>query len=105
MEIEEFEKSSNKIEKEIWDFERALRTSFNKENPRNYIVIQSVNIQCQELKRKVENLLRVSPLRRKWKAEALFWTAMFYINKYEEAINRAIDLDWDILYKLWSITK
>lgn len=105
MELKEFELEATIVEKEIHDFERSLRTSFNKNNPNNHQVIQRVHIQCQELKRKVDELLINANPQKKPKASSLRETALFYTNKFEDAIRRSINLDWDILYKLWKQTK
>lgn len=105
MELKDFETEVIKLEKEIWDFERSLRTSFNKNNPNNHQVIQRVHIQCQELKKKVDELLISANPQKKPKALSLRETALFYTNKFEDAIRKSINLDWDILYKLWKQTK
>lgn len=105
MEHHDFEKEVVKVEKEIHDFERSLRTSFNKHNPNNHLVIQRVHVQCLELKKRVDELINNANIQRKPKAISLKETALFYTNKFEDAVRKCIPLNWDILMELWKQKK
>lgn len=105
--IDDFIKDSNEIESLTKDFIISLRTSFSSNNPQNYITIQRVNIECEVLKNKVRKILNTQmlPQNKKLKAQQLAESAMFYIQKFEQAKERWILLDGDILYKLWQNLK
>lgn len=102
MEPKLLEEKISQLQKDTWNFERSLRTAFKKENPKNYIVIQIVNRECLDLKRKVEELLSLHTQKTndRFKIMSICESAKFYINKFEDAIRMSIDFDWDILLKL-----
>ena len=92
------------IEKEVWDFERDLRTSFRKDNPNNHVVIQRVNTACEQIKTKIKRLLETPTTRtnEKFKIMSVASRATFYTTKFDQAKEKWILLDGDILYKVWA---
>lgn len=100
----ELKKDLEAIEKEVSDFERDLRTSFRKENPNNHIVIQRVNVACEQIKTKIKKLLETPTTRtsENFKISSVASRAIFYTSKFDQAKEKWILLDWDILYKVWA---
>lgn len=103
----EIELSIYDLERETQQFERSLRTWFVKDSPQNHINIQRVNIECERIKTKIEVILKMSSssIRHKVKIESVVASARFYIQKFEQAKEKWILLDGDILYKLWQNLK
>lgn len=99
----ELEQEIIKLENNVKEFERALRTSLNASNSNNYIQIQRLNRLCNDIKSSVHKLLNSSWLRTslKFKAWQVAASANFFVWKFEEAINSWLQLHWDILAELW----
>lgn len=97
-----FLQETHEIERLTRSFEISLRTSFCAANPQNHVTIQRVNLECERLKNKVKKILEAQmiPTWKRFKLNQVTESAMFYINKFEEAKAVWIILDGDIIMKL-----
>lgn len=91
----------------ITAFERSLRTSCNKNDDKNYLVIQRINRDCIDIKAKIGKLIELKWLKthQKFKVESVVSRATFFVSKFEQAIMLWIEFNWDILAKLWQYKK
>lgn len=100
MEQTPFLEKIHDVEKHTKAFEVSLRTAFLKKNPNNHISIQRVNNECENLKRKVRDLLSVHTMQtwELFKRDSVVTSAQSLIQKFENVKDRGIPLVWDVLY-------